>query len=82
MEIAVTFRTVTYCSYRHTCTTSVVHSHNYEPHTTLGRLPNLDSRIVEIVIAQLVEHLYVKQETRGSTPGFGQDFSAILVTPT
>ena len=36
-----------------------------------------NSRIVEIVIAQLVEHLYVKQETSGSTPGFGQHFPAI-----
>ena len=34
------------------------------------------------MIAQLVEHLYVKQETRGSTPGLGQHFSVILVTPT
>ena len=23
------------CSYRHTCATPVVHSHNYKPHTTL-----------------------------------------------
>ena len=29
------------------------------------------------MIAQQVEHLYVKQETRGSIPGFGQHFSAI-----
>ena len=29
------------------------------------------------MIAQLVEHLYVKQETRGSTPGLGQHFSVI-----
>ena len=27
---------IPYCSYRHTCATPVVHSHNYEPHTTLG----------------------------------------------
>ena len=25
-----------HCSYRHTCATPVVHSHNYKPHTTLG----------------------------------------------
>ena len=31
------------------------------------------------MIAQLVEHLYVKQETRGSTPGLGQHFSAIYL---
>ena len=32
------------------------------------------------MIAQLVEHLYVKQETRGSTPGLGQHYSVILLS--
>ena len=38
------------------------------------RPPNLDSRGVEIEVAQLVEHSYVKRETRGSTPGLDQHF--------
>ena len=42
---------------------------------------SIDSRGVEIKVAQLVEHsyTYVKRETRGSTPGLGQHFSATLV---
>ena len=36
-------------------------------------------REVEIEVAQLVEHSYVKRETRGSTPGLGQHFSATVI---
>ena len=30
-----------------------------------------EGEFLEIEVAQLVEHLYVKQEARGSTPGLG-----------
>ena len=47
----------------------LITSTNLCPETIIeAKPPNLDSRGVEIKVAQLVKHSYVKRETRDSTP--------------
>ena len=43
---------------------------------------NTGSRRFSVKYTAVVERSYIKRETRGLTPGLGQHFSAIMVTPT